>query len=577
MRKLVSLLIIVCALCKLSIAQEKKKKRFKLPEVKLREKLGGLTGSLMTGKTEDLSITSPTISLISGLYDPASNTSESKYFPKNSVEGSHGIFITFMKNEGVGMLKITGEISCEAAEMEYLGLGSYATLFDEPITTNKTIRVKTTTSEGRYTLEPVPEIEIISINGDETFPILDLDEDFTIQISHPEGSEGTTIRVGLISGVAGARAVNNFAEFKATGKEVSIPKESFSNMKYSGKLGTGQFEKGLNYLVVTREKITEHSQIKPEHISGGAQKVKFKSIAYGSRQVVVKGKQENGIITEVKFSGKFKDKLAYSIYKPNATAGIPLSRMSNLGLVSLSIEGKTYQKETESGSSSYTSFGTQYTKTWTRTTTYEFPQLPESHWESAMDVFYKAFQNQLTSNFSINFKDVDEITANKHYNSFFEGNEYLNKKGVSKSYRNTLFTTPTSFSQMWKNRSSSQSEESASLLLMKDMDIDGILSIQISFNIGADRDNNIVLLPRVNFSIQGVDETKNFTQGTYAEGFITYKEGIPYNEAKVKSDPTYLATILNVEEIVENIGYMLKALQAKEVELGFEKIWSIGE
>ena len=580
MKKFAILFTLIVAISIQGISQEKKKKKFKfkMPEINLREKLGGLAGSLMTGKTEDLSLTSPTISLISGLYDPETKTSESKYFPKGTKEGSHGMFITFMKNEGIGMLKVDGTVNCGDSEMEYVGLGSYGVLFEEPLSTSKTITISTSTGDkASYTLQPIPEIEIISINGDNTLPIIDLKEDFKIKVSNPVGSEGTTVRVGLISGVAGAVALNNFAEFKATGKEITIPKESFSNMQYSGELGTGQFEKGLSYIIVTREKIIENNDIKPENKTGNASGVTFKSIAYGPKQVVVKGKQENGIITEIKFSDRFKDQLAYSIYKPNATKGIPFSRASKFGLASLSISGETYKKETENGSSSYASLGTRYTQSWTRTTTLEFPQLPESHWEAAMDAFYKKFESTMANNFSVTFESVDKLTASKNYGTFFTGNEYLNKKGVSKSYRNTLFTTPTSFSEIWANRSSSQSSETSSVLLMKEMNLDGLVSIQITFDIGTNKDDNIVLLPKVNFSIKGVDETRDYKEGTYAEGFITYKEGIPYNEDKLKSDANYLAQVLNVDAIMANITYMLQNLQRKEQELGFDKIWSIGE
>jgi hypothetical protein len=576
MKKITCSLLILMAFSIQGISQEKKK--FKMPELKLREKIGGLAGNLMTGKTEDLSLTSPTISLITGLYSPDAGTSEAKYFPEGSVEGSHIMSITFMKNDGMGMLKVEGEVKCDEDEMEYVGLGSYAKVFDEPLSSDKTINVTTVTGDkASFTLTPVPGIEIISINGETILPIIDLKEDFKIKVSHPAGSEGTTIRVGLISGVAGAVALNNFAEFKATDKEITIPKESFSNMEYTGQLGTGQFEKGLSYLIVTREKITENSEIKAENKTGNAQKATFKSIAYGPMQVVVKGKQEDGIITEVKFSGKYKDKLGFSIYKPNATTGIPFSRASKFGLASLSVSGRTYKKETTSGSSTSYSLGTTSTTTWTRTTTYQFPQLPESYWENAMEAFYKKFNAMITKNFSVTNENVDVVTANKNYSAFFAGNNVINEKGVSKSYRNTIYTTPTSFGEMWANRSSSQSSETTSVLLMKDLNLDGLVSISITFDVGANKDDKLVLLPRVNFSIKGMDETRNFKEGTYAEGFISFNEGVPYNEEKIKSDPNYLVQILNVDELIANIDYMLQALQRKEQELGFDKIWSIGE
>ncbi len=564
------LLILALFLSFYSIGQEKKKFKLKAPKLRLGEKIGGLAGSVMTGKTEDLSVTSPIVTIISGVYSPETKTSESKYFPKGTKEGSHLMAITFMKNTGTGMLKVTGDVQCEGKEMEYLNMGSYGYIFDQPINGSKTITIKTATGDqASYTLSPVPEIEIISINGDNTFPIIDLAEDLTIQVSHPEGSDGTKIKVGMLSNAAGAKAINYFAEFKATGSEIKIPKESLSNLEISGALNTGQVERGLNYLVVTREKVLEDSEIQADNKSGPASGVKFQSHAYGTKEILVKGKQENGVITQIKFSGKYKDKLAYSVHKPNARTGIPFSRASKFGLASLSISGQTYKKETKSGSS--------YTHTWTQTTTYKFPQLPENHWEKAMDDFYKKFQASMKTGFSVDFDDVDNVTSASAYKGMFAGNEYNNEKGVSKSYRNTLFTTPQSFKELWNTKSSSQSGETPTIMLMKERSLDGLVSVQITFDIGADANNKIVLLPKVNFSIKGMDETNDNKAGTYAEGFITYKEGVPFSEELIKSDPSYLSKVLNVDEIIANIEFLLTTLKQKEVELGYDKIWSIGE
>lgn len=547
-------------------------------QFKLREKIGGLAGNMMTGKTDDISLTSPIVSLTTGIYDPETQTSESKYFPKGTTDGAHMINITFMKNAGTGMFKINGDVKVDEKELEYVGLGSYGYLFDAPISADKTITIETETGDkATYTLSPVPEIQILSINGDSTFPIIDLKEDMTIRVSNPKGSEGTTIKIGLLAHAAGAKAINYFAEFKASGNEILIPKESFSNLEISGALNTGQVDKGATYLIVTREKVTQSSDIDPSKISGSASNVTFKSQAYASKQVLVKGKQENGIITEVKFSGNYKKELAYSIYKPNARTGIPFSRGSKFGLASLSISGSTYKKETESGSSTSYGIGVKYINTWTKTTTYKFPQLPENYWENVMDSFYKRFALAMEKNLSIGFANVDDVTAASNYKNLFNGNEYNNEKGVSKSYRNTLFTTPSSFAEIWANRSSSKSEETTTNMMMKELGLDGLVSIQITFDIGANENDEIVLLPRVNFSMKGMDETNENKPGTYAEGFITYKKGVPFSEEKLKNDPNYLIQILNIDNIVANINFMLLNLKQKEVDLGFDKIWSIGE
>ena len=56
MKKISLLFVLIIAIASSTFCQEKKKKKFKLkmPEVRIREKLGGLAGSLMTGKTDIL-------------------------------------------------------------------------------------------------------------------------------------------------------------------------------------------------------------------------------------------------------------------------------------------------------------------------------------------------------------------------------------------------------------------------------------------------------------------------------------------------------------------------------------------
>jgi hypothetical protein len=579
--KKVSLIILTLLICVAAMAQketEKKKFKFKKPNLNIREKLGDLAGNAMTGKTDDLALTAPVITLITGIYSPETKTSETKYFPDNVVEGDQMISITFMKNSGMGMLQIKGDVNYIDEPMEYVGLGSYMHIFEKPVDGPRSINVTTETGDkAAYTLFPVPTIEIIEVNGDATFPIVDLTEDMRLKVTHSPKAEGTVVKVGIIANIAGARAINYFAEFKATDKEIIIPRESFSNLEYSGKLNTGQLDKGLTYLVVTREKVMEESEIDVKNKTGAATGVKFKMQSYGSKQILVKGKQENGVITEVKFSGRFKDKLSYSIKKPNARRGLPLSRASKFGLASLSLNGKTYKKEVVKGTNNFYSGGTSYTRTWTRTTTYKFPQLPDAYWENVMGIFYKKLQTMMNEHFSVEFEDVDKVTGSPHYAKLFEGTEYNTSEGISKSYKNTKLMSPTSFSQAWLNRSSSQSTETPANMLMKDLGMDGLVSFNINFDIGANRDDKIVLLPQISFSIRGVDETKDYKEGTYAEGFITYKEGIPFSTEKLENDPNYLAEILSCDRIIDNLRFMLITLQQKEVELGFEKIWAIGE
>lgn len=558
----------------------KEKKKFKLekPKLNVREKLGDITGNLMTSKTADISVTAPMVTLITGIYSKDTKTSESKYFPDDSQEGDHMMAITFMKNDGFGMYKIEGEVSVDGTQAEYPGLGSYMYNFDKPVDGPKTMKVKTESGqEASFTIEPLPTIEILSINGDNTFPIIDLKEDLKIKFTHPEGAEGTNVKVGLLTDVAGARAWNFFAEFKSTADEVTIPSESFSNLEISGQLNAGQVNRGTTYLVVMRERVIQESELKEGQVTGPVQGTVLKAQSYGVKGVLVKGKQENGVIAEVKFAGRIKDELSYAISKPNATKGIPFSKASRFGLVSMSIDGKTFKKETESGSNTYYSGGSQYTATWTRTTTYTFPQLPNGHWDAVMDAFYQKFTAMSESDLSVEYIPVDSVTGSPKYQGFYALQEQNSSEEIKRTYKNTLSLTPINFGQFWANRSSSQTGDTPDMLLMKDLNVDGLVSLNITFDVGANENDQVVLLPKVSFSIKGRDETRDNKSGTYADGFIQFQRGVPFSEEKLKNDPNYLVEVLNIDEMVAGIRYMIQALIVKEKELGFEEIWSIGQ
>ncbi len=576
--KRILLTLAALSFCLAGYAQEKKKLSIKKPKFSLGEKMGNIAGNLMTSKTSDLSQTAPVASLVVGVYNTETKTSEVDYFPEGTNEGDHLMFVTFFKNEGVGLYKVEGDISTDGTHMEYLGLGTYGLRFDEPVTSNQIITIKTETGdEATIEIEPIPEIEIIEVNGDPTLPIIDLTEDLRIKFTHPPGSEGTVVKVGLLTDIMGARAWNYFADFKSTDKEVLIPKEAFSNLEINGQLNAGQVNKGMTYLTVTRERIVEPSNQKEGQVTGNCASVKLQTTAYGSKPVIVKGKQEEGVITQLKFSGRHKKLYSYSIYKPNARDGIPFSRGSNFGLASLSINGRTYKKDVESGSSSYTMGGTRYTHTWTTTTTYEFPQLPDSYWDNAMDRFYKEFVKVFNEEFNIQYVDVATVIATPQYAETFGNAEYNTDKGIQKTYKGTRRVSPSSLNEIFSTLSSSQSGDTKTAMMMKAAGIDGLVSLEINFDIGANRDNKVILMPTVNFTVQGMDETKGNREGMYAQGRLTINEGVPFSSEALKNNPDYLIDILNMPSLIETLAYMLENLRLKEVEMGYDKIWSIGE
>lgn len=578
MKKTTTLLFLFISLA-CAAQKEKKAKDENTTKKSFGEKMGDLAGNLLTAKTDALDNVAVTISVINGVYDMRTKTSETKYFPEGTVEGDNAVSVTFFKNGGVGLYKLKGEVFLDGIPMEYLGVGSYVSMFKEPWSGTKKVTIKTESGdEAEFIVEAVPPIEIVSVNDDKILPFVDLGEDMTVEYTNPEGSEGTNVSVSLLTDIMGARAFNSFADFPAKNTKVTIPKEAFSSPEVTGRMNAGQFNKGANFLCLERVKKTEKSQLGSEQKPGDLSAVTIVQKSYSTWPVIVKGKQEHGIIAFLNFSGKFKDeKIGFEAHKPDAKTGIPFSRGSNFGLVSLTVNGKLYSKKTTSSSSSWTVGNTRYTQTTITTTILEFPQLSSAHWEYIMDDFYKRMTAFFKSDFNIDFVPVEKITSASNYNTLFNDAEINSDTKISQTYKNTKRSNPRSLGEFFKTLSSSQSSETPMNKMMRETGVDGLVSVEIDLQIGADEKNHVVLIPRVNFSIKGIDETKNNRNGTYAEGTITFRKGIPFNSDAVRADPANLAKTCNIDQLLACMQYLLTNLRDKEVAMGYDKIWSIGE
>ncbi len=580
MKKIVLLLLAILYVGFIS-AQEKKKSKFKLkmPELRIGEKLGNLAGNLMTATTKELDGAVAKPYLISGIYPPEINTSETKYFPKGTLEGDYIVGITFMKSEGMGMFKIDGTVTCDGKEMEYAGLGSYVSAYGTPSKASKTVHIKTASGdEATFSLKPISKVEIISVNGETSLPILDLAEDIKLTYMNPPGSKGTRIRVSLITDAVGARALNHFANFEAGNDgqvTVNIPKESLSNPEISGSVkGIGNYNKGENFLIVERELITERDKLDASQKLGDLKTAELRSVSYASMPVVVKGKQEESVYASIKINKKEKNGIGYTFYKPNATSGIPLSKGAKFGLTSFTLEGKTYSSSTSTSQRD----GYDNTRiTTTTTTTYKFPKLPATQWQFVMDKVYMGLVKFMKSEYKIDFIPVEKITSNSNYATLYPAAEDNTEKIIRTSYKGTQRTNAKSLGEILGSVSSNFTSDNAIVNMMKETEVDGLVSMHLDFQVAGNSDGKVILIPSLTLNITGRDETNNNKQGTYASAYIVNTTGKPFNGDLIKTSPNALAQACSTDEMIKALTDGIRSLRLKEVALGYDKIWNIGQ
>ncbi len=565
-------------------AQEKKEKRFKVPKMNIGEKIGKLAGNLMTGKADNLAAVSIKNNFICGMYSPEIETSEVKFFKDGLIEGDYLVSVTFFKQEGAGLLELDGgEVTCEGEPMEYVGLGSYVKRFDLPPANSVEVNIKAANGdEATFNYPTIQSIDFVSVNGETSLPVLDLDEDIELEYYNPPGSEGTKVRLSLITDVMGARALNHFADFKVdkVGRsKVTIPKEALANPEIAGQLNAGNFNKGENFLVLERELVITKDKYGPEQKPGNAGTSDITVKSYASMPVIVKGKQDGGLMVSLRVNGQSEDKsIGYDLRKPNANTGIPLSKASKFGLVSFTMSASTYKRESETSTSSYTAGNTRYTTTTTTTTTYQFPQLPDEYWDGVMDNVYSQVSGFLASEYNIEFVAPEDVTSTSQYATLFSDAELNTEKGVYRSYKGTKRVSPQSMGEIFGSLSSNQTSDNPTVNMMKEAgDLDGLMSMHLDLVVGSNAAGNIVLFPTLKVSAYGRNENDNDKQGRYFDGAVVRTTGESFNEDLLKSNPSELTRVVSAPELVEVFKIGIKTLRAKEVELGFDKIWSIGE
>ena len=137
----------------------------------------------MTAKTDQPDGVVAKINYICGMYPTYLNTSETKYLPEGTDEGDYIISVSFMKNDGIGMYEVAGEVYADGQDLEYVGLGSFGMSF--PIRKYSPIDLQIKTEAGDeafFSIPPIPGVDIVSVNGETALPILDLAEDIILEM-----------------------------------------------------------------------------------------------------------------------------------------------------------------------------------------------------------------------------------------------------------------------------------------------------------------------------------------------------------------------------------------------------------
>ena len=132
---------------------------------------------------------------------------------------------------------------------------------------------------------------------------------------------------------------------------------------------------------------------------------------------------------------------------------------------------------------------------------------------------------------------------------------------------------PTTFSEMWSTRTSTFPNDKPEVKLMKELDVDGIISVTVDCAMAWD---DFSLSPRMSFRIDGPTNGWKVGPTTYANGLITGPgQGIDETNTDAKGIVDQLNKIMNVDRVVELFQESMAGLKADEQGKGYEKIWAL--
>jgi hypothetical protein len=409
------------------------------------------------------------------------------------------------------------------------------------------------------------------VNGKREDIAINLSEPIELELELGAEARNKRVRVALITRAVGVKGFAYFQSVPAS-NSITIDPAAFRHKHIAGGGPTGKdvtkWDVGENHLQVS---IVEEDR---DDLDQPFDYFKRASTHFDTVPVTLSGETEGRAYINVKgdveaASGKFK----YGASSSNAWYARPLNtNIKRIGIGSLTVEGVLFKQETESSES--TSYYQDYKviTTTTTTTTFQFPQLEDRYWNQFLENIYADVVSILENTYGAQVVDVDNITSNPIYDEFFEPEDENTKKYISKSLRDTKRLFPATLGEVLSERSTSIIADASPMArLLRDLDLDALLSIAIDYRVAGDGDDKIVLLPMVSYQVTGQTQAFDGMANTWLQGSFE-GPGVSFSRSEF-SDLNALNRIGQKEILIDLFKTSLKELTDRQEEFGYQKVW----
>ncbi|MCF8259324.1 MAG: hypothetical protein K9J12_01005 [Melioribacteraceae bacterium] len=531
---------------------------------------GDLVGNLLTQSTDDLSTASIQVYFMRNVYPKEVGTVDVDYFEETWRPGDNMVFVSFLKREGAGMYKIDGTVTIDGTVVEHIANGFYGKWLDADDISPKKVSIKTTRGDyAEFTVAPPPPIKIKSVNGSSSNAVINLEEDFTLEMESPNTNEDTEFVVSMVGTAMGVTAFMDYAILKYQDK-ITVPQAIWTNA-----LTAFAPNEGPNWLKIERFNVV------PSNVTGvGAAQIVGQSL--DCFPVTIEGEVDETIFgTTSNFGARFQEDIeiddanfSVDLSKPTAFIGRPISSGKKFGVASFTVRATKLQQSRSKTSSSTTYAGNyKTTTTVTTTTTRTFPTLPDAYWESLVNKLYADFENVLLDNYNIQLIPIEDVVSAPSYKDLEAISDTITVVEVEKSYKNTKNLIPTTFSAILDNISSTFASDRIDSRLINELGVDGLISVTIDLEMPWD---SFTLTPRMSLRISGGPNGYKAGPTIYNQGLIV-GSGREIDEAKMDAEHIMdiLPGVIRQDELMQALDMGMKGLEKEAAAMSYEKIWNL--
>lgn len=523
--------------------------------------VGGVAARMLTQSTDDLSKSNRMISYIDNAYPSATGEAGVVAVGGKHQEGQPTASVTLMKRSGIGLWKLTGEMTANGTPMDSYAGGVSRFLFLED---RSPVTVGITSESGQseeYRLTPLPPIRITAINGQpvgrtmEDAVALDLEGPLTLDIDRQGGGMATDMRIALMGTTMGVKGFWDVAVVPGQNR-IELPAGVFSN-------GQGNpINTGDNWLLVE-----EYERPTFEEARNGGMLLKVvKSadavpvITSGDLPRNAVGLIRGGFTVEEEARSQGDDRFAYSFTKPPAFSGPAFLPGTKLALVTFTVRANDLsQKQTSTSTSDNYATNTRTTTTTTRTR--QFAQLPTAFYQQLANDMHGDLMGAMQSAWNVEMIPISQVLASSRYQRYEAVQDTATAQYASASYGglSTIFD-PSPFAVLKAGDTSGPFSMAQQERLMDELGVDGLVAVTIDLSMPWEE---FSLTPTVNLQIIGrTADLMQPAQSFYAKGTVT-GEGQDMENVDM-DDPAQLRAFLD--------NAINRTLLATTFRVGFERL-----